>query len=288
MAKNELAVAQSFALVGMTDGMDDELKEAWDDEMDDLGNDTSVNMRKIKMPMAGGNAFQVESDIEGDPDNKKTFDAVILFSHLMNARWESDYNGEATPPTCTSYDGKQGAIFETGEIFNCDTCPHNQYGSGENGVGKTCKNMRRIFMMLSGQPWLYTFSVPPTSVKEVTKQLTRITATTRLPLSRLVVRFSLTKGATKARSGVTKVSVESIGRLDPAAYETTKKMREVIKAQYKNVGIDSGDYETAPQQGGPVYDAQYQEAPRQAPPQAAGPDGFMEIPDGVRESLPFN
>ena len=55
------------------------------------------------------------------------------------------------------------------------------YGTGTDdkgnpSKGKACKNMRRIYLLMDNDPNFYLLSVPPTSIKDVNKQLAKMTA----------------------------------------------------------------------------------------------------------------
>lgn len=267
MAKQELAVINNFEIVTGFEGMDDDLREELQDAMDDLDDDSGIACRQIKVPSGGGKAFEVESDDPDDPEILKEIEAVIIFTHRMNSFWEGEYgNSDNKVPTCSSFDAKTGINIETGEVKNCETCSLNQYGS--DGAGKACKNIRRVYMMLSGRPGVYLLSVPPTSIKEVNKQLARIMGSTKMPYNRMIVRFTMDKAKNKDGIEYSKVLVNLAGKLPEALYEKTAALRKELKAKYTEIAITADDYATT----APKTDAA----------------GFMEVPEGEGEALPFN
>ena len=149
-------------------------------------------------------------------------------------------------PVCSSMDGKSGLNIRTGEICECDKCPCNQYGSDPNGgKGKACKNMRRIYLMRSNDPNLYLLTVPPTSIKEVNKALTRIMASKGIPYTNLIVGFKLAKATNANGINYATVVVDKRGILPPAVAQTAKAMRQEIKAKYKEIAITMDDYSTS-------------------------------------------
>lgn len=261
-----------FDLVPRYAGMPDGLREELEDELEGLEDAGGIDCRMIKMPSGNSKAFEVESDDPDDPDLEKELRGVIIFTHKMNARWESEYGGENRMPVCSSWDAKQGTFFETGEVVDCVGCPYNTFK--DDGTGKECKNTRRIYLMLDGRPQLYLLTIPPTSLKAVSKQLKRI-ITNGSPLTRSVVAFKLETA--KSRGGVDypKVSVTRVGDLTKEQGDMARQMREEVKRQYTTVGADTEEYGSAG-----------------APPQAAAlpvsPDGFMDIPDGLGDDgIPF-
>ena len=201
----ELAPVENFALTTAYDGLDPELAAELKDQMDDLDDESGINCRTIKIPSGGNLAFTVQGDEDGDEDYLKDIEGVIVFTHRMNGYWPNSFGSSTNPedkiPVCSSMDGKSGLNIRTGEICECDKCPCNQYGSDPNGgKGKACKNMRRIYLMRSNDPNLYLLTVPPTSIKEVNKALTRIMASKGIPYTNLIVGFKLAKAPTPTAS----------------------------------------------------------------------------------------
>ena len=284
MAKNEVATKKEFNLIPMYAGLDDDLKAEIEDELDDFDEEGSIDCRRIKMPTGNSKAFEVESDNPDDPDMEKELRGVILFTHKMNARWEGDYGGENRMPVCSSWDAKQGVELETGADCNCDICEYNEFKA--NGEGKECKNTRRVYLMLDGRPFLYLLTVPPTSLKAVSKQLKHLISS-GLPLTRMAVTFRLESAKSKSGKDYAKITVEKSGELTKDQGDLARSMREEIKRQYTTVAVDNDDYNVSSTGGGNAAPQTAQAADAQA---ADAPDsGFMEIPDGIEEGeLPFD
>lgn len=281
MTKNEVATNGTFKLIPMYAGLDDELKAEIEDELDDFEDAGGIDCRRIKMPTGNSKSFEVESDNPDDPDMEKELRGVILFTHKMNARWEGDYGGENRMPVCSSWDGKQGVELETGAVCNCDICEYNEFKA--NGEGKECKNTRRIYLMLDGRPFLYLLTVPPTSLKAVSKQLKRL-ITGGTPLTRIVVTFRLESAKSKGGKDYAKITVEKAGDLTKEQGDLARRIREEIKKQYTTVALDNDDYNVSDSSSAPGA------AQTQQPQLGSAPDddGFMEIPDAIEEGeLPF-
>lgn len=280
MAKNEVAKPEPFKLISVYSGMTDEEKAEYRDELDDLGGG-GIDYRQIKMPTDKIKSFAVESEDPDDPDLKKELRGVILFTHLMNARWEGSYSDKSKVPVCTSMDAKQGTVTETGKIISCDNCPYNQFKEREDGtIGKECKNMRRIYLMLDGLPQLYLLTVPPTSLKDTQKQLRRLMSKGK-SYTQMVLSFTLTGAVSQGGKNYAKLSISYAGDLYQEQVELTRAMRKEILDQYKNIAITSEDYDVAPAAGAAGQDS----APAEP---AASLDGFMNIPDDMADdNLPF-
>lgn len=124
---------------------------------------------------------------------EKTLTGTVIAARIVRAFWEPDpLDGAARSktPLCSSTDGRTGVVRETEgeagadatamfldladpgqrsnlnpfEAMRCDRCPLNQWGSGKQGRGKACKEMRRLLLIPAGQNFPALLSLPPTSV----------------------------------------------------------------------------------------------------------------------------
>lgn len=286
--KNELAVLDSFNLPTPFEGMSQEDMDEFRDELADLDEGTSISCLQVKIPSGGGIAYEIE-DGDGEVDSVKAIDAVIVFTHRMNAWWRGSYGDDdgSKAPACSSMDAKVGLHSETGECINCETCPLNQYGSDANGgKGKACKNMRRIYFMRQDDPNFYCLTVPPTSIRDVNRQLARIMGAKKIPYTGLIVTFKLEKAKNANGIAYSKVLVEKKGILPTAAAQTARAYRKEILTQYKAIGITMDEYVTAPPdqaQGSNQPNEAAQPPIQQAEPRNSAE--FVEVDDG--EPLPF-
>ncbi len=248
-----LAVVDNFQIVNRYEGIAPELMAELQDELSDLDPESGITCRQIKVPSGGGLAFEVQGEDENDAEPMKQIDAVIVFTHRVSAYWPGAYGSgddAAKIPACSSMDGKMGFNPSTGEIAQCESCPFNQYGSGvdENGnpkKGKACKNMRRIYMMMDGDPNLYLLTVPPTSIKDINKQLAKILAS-GIPYTGMIVSFTLEKTKNSTGTPYSKVLVKKSGLLPPAVAAQVVQLRGQIKQQYQSLAITLDDYTAAP------------------------------------------
>ena len=135
--------------------------------------------------------------------------------------------------------------------------------------------MRRIYLMRSGDPNFYLLTVPPTSIKEVNKSLTRIMASKGIPYTNLIVSLKLAKATNVNGIDYSTVVIEKKGVLPPAAAKMAKEMRNQIKNKYKEMTLSLDEYATtAP---GTVADA--------ATTVQAAEGEFVEVND--KDDLPF-
>ena len=157
--KNELKTANEGFLVLKENNFADIVAE----EMDGL----SASFERIKIPSGGVTMFEIPGDNPDEPETVKEFSAVILHHHPMYAFYKEKYTGGSNPPDCGSFDGKTGEGDPGG---NCETCPYNKFGSGENGA-KACKNRRRIYLLREGELFPMILSLPTGSLKEFSRFL---------------------------------------------------------------------------------------------------------------------
>lgn len=259
--KNEVAVAdKKFELVTIAG----ELAEAIAEEMDGLG---SIPFERVKIPSGGGLAFELPGEDEDNPVTSQELVGVILDHHPVNAYWENKYTGGNEQPDCSSYDGKQGVERETGEIHNCATCPHNQFGS--DGAGKACKNIHRCYILQEGNPVPLILALPPTSLKYLRDYIGKKVLLKGMRCWDCVTKITLKKE--KSTDGITysRAAFAFVSALTPEQKEEAKAMAATIKATTRNLPVvDESDYNTgaAPVDGGE----------------------FMEVPEGQQGDLPFN
>ena len=150
-------------------------------------------------------------------------------------------------------DGKTAVWTETGEVRTCETYPYNQYGTGTDdkgnpSKGKACKNMRRIYLLMDGDPNFYLLSVPPTSIKDVNKQLAKILAS-GTPYTGMIVSLTLEKAQNSNGVAYSKMVIKKKGLLPPAAAARVIQLRNEIKAQYQSMALTLDDYTAAPERG---------------------------------------
>lgn len=159
MNTNTLMEQETFILPAMLEGGGEFTSEELAEDMDGL----SMSFQRVKIPAGGVIQFELPSDDPENPDYAKTLTGVILFNHSTNAYWpEGDEYDDNVPPLCSSVDGKQG-IGTPGGL--CQTCALNRFGSGSDGKGKACKNMRVLYLLRSGEYMPLQLTLSPTSIK---------------------------------------------------------------------------------------------------------------------------
>lgn len=212
--------------------------------------------------------FDADMVIADESQRIKTYDAA-----QSNSYWEGEFgataeDGSPNIPKCSSMDGKTGVDLDTGEVKTCENCPLNQYA--DDGSGKPCKNIRRLYLLISGKPGVYLLSVPPTSIKDVNKQLAKIMGIQKIPYTKMVVRLKLETAANRSGIKYSKVVIEKAGILPKEIWPTTSAMRKELKEKYRDVAITSDDYNQG-SSSAPV-----------------DKEGFMDVDGAITEDVPFN
>lgn len=262
--KEELAVkAETFDLVTLSG----DLAEAVQEEMDGLG---SIPFDRVKIPSGGGLAFEVPGETEDDTESLTELVGVILDHNPVNAYWAEKFAGGNESPDCSSYDGKQGVVRETGECRDCERCPYNQFGS--DGAGKACKNMHRVYILREGNPVPLILTLPPTSLKYLRNYVAKSIILKGFRCWQVITKVTLKKE--KSKDGITysRAAFALVDKLAAEQIASTEAMKNMVRQIYKTIDIEGDEY-GAPATG--------------APAPAAGPDGFMNVPEG-EENLPFN
>ncbi len=233
--KNEVALREQFNFPVLSTDM----QEAIAEEMEGL----QMEFDRVKIPSGGGIAFEVPGEDPDSPDIVKELKGVIVDQYPVNAYWEDKFNGEKATPLCSSMDGKIG-ITNTGTTRPCATCHLNQFGSGDNGKGKACKNMHRIYLLREGDAFPVLLTLPPTSKKPFGGFMAKRLLGKGLRSSQVVTKVTLKKE--KNGDGIEYAqavfAVDSV--LSPeqqaTASEYAKSIKGITRAQ-AIVADDSGD-----------------------------------------------
>ena len=287
MSKNEVAVVtgETFDLQVLAGDMTEAIAE----EMDGLG---TIPFDKVKIPSGGGVAFEVPTEDEDNPDMEKELVGVILYHHPINAYWQTKYDGQNNQPDCASYDGKTGVHMETGECINCANCEFNKFGSDDNGRGKACKNMHRIYFLREGNPVPILLTLPPSSLKGLRNYLGKKVVLKGMRSYQVITKVTLKKEQSGDGIPYSRAVFTSVGVLTPEKLEMAKQYAESIKASNQNVEITEDDYNMAPTQQTPSNEApadgEFHEAPADAKEVfTEAEEAIFEQADAKQEELPL-
>lgn len=172
---------------------------------------------------------------------------VVAIDHVF----ENQYNPEKydpdnpQPPTCYAFGRDEDELAPHPESADpqhetCKGCPHNEFGTADNGKGKACKNTRRI-AVIPGDPLdeetvktaeAAFIRLPVTSVKGWASFVKTVAALDKLPTFGVVATIS-TVPDPKTQFKVTWQKKESVDReLLPLLLERHDAMAEEIMFPY--------------------------------------------------------
>jgi len=223
--KNELQVVENFTVPQVLNQQD--VLE----EMDGM----TFNFALVKIPSGGGLSFEVPSDDPESPDAEKEIDGVIVHHHPVNAYWAAAYTGGNEPPDCSAMDGKIGHGDPGGD---CKVCPHNQWGSGQDGSGKACQNRRRVYVLREGEMFPLLLSLPPTSLQNFANYISRSLLQKGLRSYEVVSTAKLRK--TKSGTGIeySQALWGLSAKLDPQTAGQMRQYANDIKALASGVLVE--------------------------------------------------
>lgn len=226
----------------------EDLNNLMDEEMEGL----QLNFDRVKIPSGGGIAFEVPGDNPDEPDMTKEIVGIIVDHHPINACWQNKYEGQNTPPDCSSMDGKYGTGIPGGE---CKFCKLNQFGTAEDGKGKVCKNMHRVYLLRSGDLFPLLITLPPTSIKSLSDYIKRV-ITKGLKTCKVITKVTLKKvqnntGIAYSQAQFSMIAVldaETAGSMDVYSKNIKTTTRE-LKIEYElpveiQIEAESVDTET--------------------------------------------
>jgi len=193
-----------------------------------------ISFDRIKIPAGGGLSFEIPGDDPDAPDAVKEFSAVILYHHPMFVYYRDKYTGGNAPPDCSSFDGETG---EGNPAGMCSKCEYNEFGTGDNGVGKACKARRRLYLLREGELFPMILSLPTGSLKPFSGYLMRLFGKGGRLSSEVVTRFSLKK-ATNSTGVVYSQGQFAVDRaLTPEEKAIIGRMADQVKVYSRSVGF---------------------------------------------------
>lgn len=172
-----------------------------------------------------------------DGTTEKTLTGTIMYHHKARGYWEVE--GQQLP-TCSSMDGATGTN-ENGEQQTCATCPFNAWGSGKDGRGKACKEMRWIYVLQEGEIIPSRISLPPTSLGQFDAFVTALAQRKIAPIMKQV-RIGLEKTERHGFTYSVLGQPEVLGDVPREQIVEMLKLRDSVVAAAKKAGIEAEDY----------------------------------------------
>ena len=228
-----LAVIENFELPAVSGNMGAAMAE----EMEGL----QLSFPRVKIPSGGGLAFEVPGDDPENPDAEKELVGVIVDHHPVNAYWAERYSGANNPPDCASMDGKIG-VDQDGNRKPCNSCPMNEWGTAEDGRGKACKNMHRVYILREGEMLPLLLTLPPTSLKNLSDYIALRVVSKGMRSYGVVTKVSLKKAQNAGGINYSQAVFALAGKLAPAQAAAMAEYSKGIKVLTRQLAVDADEY----------------------------------------------
>lgn len=224
--KNELAVIEEFQIPVITSG---NLADIIAEEMDGL----NLSFDRVKVPSGGGLAFEIPTE-DGDTDVQKEIVGVIVGHSPENVYYATQYEGGNELPDCVATDGKLGVGNPGGD---CLSCPYNEWGSGEDGIGKACQNRHKVFILRNGELFPLMLALPVTSVKNFSDFIKRNVMKGRRSYE-FITKVGLSKDKSKGGIEYSKCVFSLVAPLDGEKLQAAKAYADGIRPMIKQVSTE--------------------------------------------------
>ena len=224
--KNELAVVEEFQIPVITSG---NLADIIAEEMDGL----DLSFDRVKVPSGGGLAFEIPTE-DGDADVQKEIVGVIVGHSPENVYYATQYEGGNEPPDCVATDGKLGVGNPGGD---CLSCPYNEWGSGEDGIGKACQNRHKVFILRNGELFPLMIALPVTSVKNFSDFIKRNVMKGRRSYE-FITKVGLSKDKNKDGIEYSKCIFSFVAPLSGEKLQAAKAYADGIRPMIKQVSTE--------------------------------------------------
>ena len=220
MEETQVTTTNSFAVATMSEKAAEQL------------NGIKLELPQLKIPSAGSTFFEI------DEEPLKELQGVIVLHGPRHVFFDKEFEGESTPPRCSSRDGLQGIwnldeqVDEdaTGEVElrNCLDCPYSKFGSDKNGRGKACKEKHQIYILLNGRPLPFSMMLPVSSVGVLNAYATSLFNKGKF-LNEVLTSFTLEKATNKSGILYSKIVMKKIRDLSEAELAACAKVAETVK-----------------------------------------------------------
>lgn len=227
----------------------------WADRFKDI----SAGQRKAER--AAGQFFSIRAgqlSFQGAPIPGNQMDCVVLEWIHERSLYAEKFGGDATSPICfalsaTGEDMAPHADSAKPQNKTCEGCPHDKWGSSDNGRGKACRKGRRLALMsaadltdpdkVAGATVGY-LRVPVTSVKYFAAYVQGAVGATDLPLFCHITRVKVSPDAkNQVRVDFTRVGGIQADDVMEAVFNRASAEASVIDFPYPK---PDGDAKAAP------------------------------------------
>ena len=252
-----------------------------------------LSFQRVKMPSGGAVVFEMQTDNPEKPDYVPTLTGIIVHHHNANAYWpDGETEDESVPPSCSSNDARLG-IGVPGGL--CEECALNEFGSGEAGKGKACKNKRHIYLLRDGDYLPILLQLPPTSLNPFSEFVNQAFVSRRRTSYGSLIQIGLKKKdngnqysvATFSKLG--DFSGPKLVEVKAYALDFRSRIKEHLKARPEESAMEPLGYDTYPDAqpaiGYPVAGQQYSDMEDLPFGPPSGEQEVEDLPFGPREGV---
>ena len=227
-----------------------------------------ASFERIAMPGSGGQQFKRET--AGGVTHVDSITGVIVLNESARVYFQPGKPLGGTPPLCSSRDNVYG-FGDPGDQLRakgegCVSCPMSQRGTGKDGNGSACKELRLLGLIEDGRPIAAMLRFPPTSLSALDRyaiqlfnegfQLSDVATTISLS-TREVSGFTVAVPVFKVAGVLDDESREYASNYTAILRESARKTTEVLKVEGRQrPSAEQIDRERseANAYGGPTYE----------------------------------
>jgi hypothetical protein len=215
---------------------DDSMAEITDDELHKLF-DTDENMKGTNPRLPDIEILhQAQKFTLPDGSVVSEIKGVIIDSNRCNAYWKTSFadGGSGNLPDCFSYNGEK-PHSENPLNPDCTECMENRYGT--DGRGKSCKNVRRVHILIDGNRIPFRLTLPPTSLKSWDAYMVVISNVDR-PYPTIITKLTLEETQNKDKVKYSVVRFELVNNINEKEnLLKIHKLKEQMKLQMQREEI---------------------------------------------------
>jgi hypothetical protein len=203
-----LTTGSEWSVLDPNSDISDAIQARLEDSIEPLN---EQDLTRVMVP-AGGSTVWAWTDIDGEktskevegllvhvqkrgilwPHEKVTGDQPLLRTDdLISAYRVGGEYGDINPDELEKYALPNGQ-------YDWQKLPWNQWGTGQDGIGKRCRELRLLFILRREDSWPLMVQIPPGSVRSVSSFLTKLAY--RIPCYRAIVRLSLQRAESEKRN----------------------------------------------------------------------------------------
>ncbi len=190
------------------------------------------SLDRISVPTGGGGAWAVPG-LDEEPEYVKELEVVVLAIRNVRVYYDVPFDGDRTPPACSSDNARQGYTADGEGPIDCASCKFAQWGSGR-GNAQACK-LRKIMLCLTKDNMLPVIvDIPPSSVGSMDKFLIRL-AGRRTPYFDCEIALTLGKATSDSGIDYSKVEPKFIRLLEDEEKKTVAQYRAALGDMFTKV-----------------------------------------------------